>query len=86
MKRPRLVMTMHPSGKYVSRTVPASYDGAVGVSIRTHPGTYDAELISVTVGAGGHVGISIRDPLGNRALVFFGHITDDGLSVRRGGR
>ena len=66
--------------------VPASYDGAVGVSIRSHPGTYDAELVSVTVGAGGHVDISIRDPLGDRTSVFFGHITDDGLTVRRGGR
>lgn len=81
MKRPRLVLSLHPAGHYVSRTVPASHDGVVGMSVRTHPGTYDTTLVDVTITPLGRVRIDVLSVTGRRP-VFTGQISDDGRYVR----
>lgn len=80
MKRPRLVLSLQPAGHCVSRTVPASHDGAVGMSVRTHPGTYDTTLVDVTVTPLGDVRIDVLTPTGRRP-VFTGQISDDGKCI-----
>lgn len=84
MKRPRLVLALQPAGHYVSRTVPASHDGAVGLSVLTHPGTYDTTLVDVTITTSGEVCIDVRAADGVRP-VFTGRIGDDGHHITQGG-
>lgn len=82
MKRPRIVMTMHPSGAFVSRAVPSSYGGAVGMAIRTHPGTYDRNLVGVTVCADGRVDLVVARTSGYETRCL-GRIAEDGLTIER---
>jgi hypothetical protein len=81
MKRPKLLLTLCPTGNYVTRTVPASNTDAVGFVVRTHRGTYDRALLEVTISGDGQVWLRVARPGLTATTIHVGAIADDGLSI-----